>query len=155
MPVKGWVPKATRRNALKDCCESCGAGSLLGLHHKDGDRMNNSLENLATLCASCHTSEHWRTGKQPWRRHPSSCVVCGKQPTHSGLCETHRTRLRRYGSPYLRNVRSGAGWQLVWEAFGPPSGPIPQGWLMGCPLGWTDCEHSETESSRNAPNLSD
>jgi hypothetical protein len=27
-------------------------------------------------------------------------------------------------------------------------------WLIGCPLGWTDSEHSETESSRNAPSLS-
>ncbi len=42
------------------CCESCGQSSWLDrpipleLHHEDGDRSNNRLENLKLLCPNCH-----------------------------------------------------------------------------------------------------
>lgn len=46
---------------LKDKkCESCGLTHwygepiLLEIHHKDGDRYNNELENLEVLCPNCH-----------------------------------------------------------------------------------------------------
>lgn len=35
-------------------CEICG--DVADVHHKDGDRRNNSLENLRTLCRSHHIS---------------------------------------------------------------------------------------------------
>lgn len=105
----------------KDCCEECGSTSRIGVHHIDGDRTNNSPENLRTLCPTCHTAWHWANGKTPWRRHSATCVVCGKVPAHSGLCATHRTRLRRHGSPCLTMRRIGSIWQLV-EDRGPQNG---------------------------------
>ena len=42
-------------------CELCGIDSWLGkplsmhLHHMDGNRFNNSLDNLQILCPNCHT----------------------------------------------------------------------------------------------------
>ncbi|GAA1248444.1 hypothetical protein GCM10009633_21770 [Janibacter melonis] len=41
-------------------CDSCGGTQWLGLpiplelEHRDGDRQNNSLENLELLCPNCH-----------------------------------------------------------------------------------------------------
>ena len=42
-------------------CECCGLTEWLGnpinlqIHHEDGDRLNNSLENLTLLCPNCHS----------------------------------------------------------------------------------------------------
>lgn len=48
--------------ALKGCkCEKCGITEWLNqpinleVHHRDGDRTNNSLENLMLLCPNCHS----------------------------------------------------------------------------------------------------
>src|SRR5262245_50397116 len=136
MAVKGWVPIAIRRASLKNSCEQCGATARLSLHHKDGDRTNNSPANLLTICPACHTRLHWQSGKKPWRRHSPSCEVCGKPAKRLGLCETHRTRWLRYGSPYLRRIRTGAGWLLV-EDRGPQNGPLFRESYRGFPLGWT------------------
>jgi transposase len=42
-------------------CERCGYISTttkLGIHHKDRDRLNNSIDNLEVLCSTCHASHH-------------------------------------------------------------------------------------------------
>ena len=123
MPVKGWVPKAIRAAVTKSSCETCGIKSLsLHLHHSNGDRTNNSPENLVTLCAICHTRLHWATGKTAWRRHSPTCVVCGKPAKRLGLCETHRSRWLRHGSPYLVKRQIGGTWRLVMDR-GQQSGP--------------------------------
>ena len=42
-------------------CEKCGLSEWLGnpinleVHHEDGDRLNNSLDNLKLLCPNCHS----------------------------------------------------------------------------------------------------
>lgn len=48
--------------ALRGCkCEKCGITEWLNqpinleVHHRDGDRTNNSLENLMLLCPNCHS----------------------------------------------------------------------------------------------------
>lgn len=50
-------------------CERCGwnevnpyiGRSLLEIHHLDGDRSNNTLENLVVLCPNCHSlTENYR-----------------------------------------------------------------------------------------------
>lgn len=56
-------------------CESCGLEYWLNevipleLHHKDGDRNNNSIENLMVLCPNCHTQTETYKGKnvRKWR----------------------------------------------------------------------------------------
>lgn len=48
-------------------CEKCGFPTWfnepipLEVHHKDGDHLNNELENLELLCPNCHAlTENWR-----------------------------------------------------------------------------------------------
>lgn len=101
------------RRFRKDACESCGSTSRLNVHHMDEDRTNNSPENLRTFCVRCHTRWHWEHGKQAKRRHSVTCTVCGKPAKRLGLCETHRSRFLRHGSPYLVKRRIGSTWQLV------------------------------------------
>ena len=50
----------------KSCCEKCAItewrtlsiGAFLEGHHKDGNPLNNSVENLSILCPNCHKLEH-------------------------------------------------------------------------------------------------
>lgn len=60
----------------KDHCEHCGSintpENKLEIHHKDESRryghklMNNSPDNLLTLCRKCHLDEHLRLEGVPW-----------------------------------------------------------------------------------------
>jgi len=47
-------------------CQSCGKFSTIrhNIHHKDGNRLNNTVENLEVLCSVCHNSG------SPLARHP-------------------------------------------------------------------------------------
>lgn len=50
-----------RQKALEEHgeeCEDCGATAELEVHHRDRDRSNNDLENLAVLCHDCHMERH-------------------------------------------------------------------------------------------------
>ena len=49
-----WRAKQLRGNV----CSGCGAVTSLQAHHKDRDVTNNSPGNIATLCDSCHRTEH-------------------------------------------------------------------------------------------------
>jgi formate dehydrogenase maturation protein FdhE len=42
------------RKHKKDYCEHCGETNKLEIDHIDGNRSNNHLTNLQTLCKSCH-----------------------------------------------------------------------------------------------------
>ena len=58
-----WRGGVSRKWALRTFkekeCWACGATSIyLELHHIDGDKRNNTKENLVTLCKSCHTKIH-------------------------------------------------------------------------------------------------
>ena len=57
------VRKAMLRRNMLTKCEKCGFDScpqILGVHHKDHDRNNNSMDNLAVLCPNCHSMEHMK-----------------------------------------------------------------------------------------------
>ena len=48
-------------------CESCGLSTWMGqditleVHHKDGDSLNNELDNLQLLCPNCHSmTSNWK-----------------------------------------------------------------------------------------------
>lgn len=50
-------------NRVENKCEKCGWGETnpysnnvaLDIHHKDGNRRNNTLENIEILCPNCHS----------------------------------------------------------------------------------------------------
>lgn len=48
-------------------CERCGAKENILVHHKDENRLNNTLDNLEVLCKKCHQHHHCnrnsKTGK--------------------------------------------------------------------------------------------
>ena len=54
--------RALREVGVKDKCNSCGLGSfwngrklVLQIEHKNGDPLDNRLENLELLCPNCHS----------------------------------------------------------------------------------------------------
>jgi len=48
----------------KPSCEMCGSTKRLDVHHRDGNIKNNALENLQTLCHTCHMKWHWSLRRQ-------------------------------------------------------------------------------------------
>lgn len=56
---------------VPEVCIKCGTSSQteirLVIHHRDGDRTNNVLDNLWYLCPSCHALVHWH-GEEVTRR---------------------------------------------------------------------------------------
>lgn len=55
--LRKWMLQEDR---LKEC-EKCGYKEypiILGVHHKNRDHKDNRIENLAVLCANCHSLEH-------------------------------------------------------------------------------------------------
>ena len=52
------LTKNNYRKIKKTKCELCGSNLHLCVHHKDGNRNNNSLENLITVCKRCHQIHH-------------------------------------------------------------------------------------------------
>jgi 5-methylcytosine-specific restriction endonuclease McrA len=71
-----------RRAMKKGSCEDCGFVAKhpcqLDLDHADGDRENDSPENLRTLCANCHRLKTLR-GKESlwWQRSRAAADVEG------------------------------------------------------------------------------
>jgi hypothetical protein len=39
-------------------CKTCGSSEKLHVHHIDKNRKNNQVDNLITLCQSCHAKIH-------------------------------------------------------------------------------------------------
>lgn len=60
--------KLFRDSVKEKRCEVCNKAEWLGqeipleLHHVDGDRFNNSLENLQVLCPNCHAIQPGNSG---------------------------------------------------------------------------------------------
>lgn len=62
-----WHPNFTtvRKKMIREGkvneCHKCGYNEfkdILGIHHSDGNRENNSIENLMVLCPMCHSLIH-------------------------------------------------------------------------------------------------
>lgn len=133
MPVKGSIPADIVRRFKKPNCEICGIDAErakaiggLGIHHRDHDRTNNDPSNLLTVCPRCHTREHWLKGSKRSYKKTMRCFVCVelsklnpgyevREALKKGMCETHKTRHRRHGNPFLRKVKVGKNWILVDE----------------------------------------
>lgn len=60
---------AIRQDKINDncVCEKCGTyyskDKNFELHHKDGNRKNNDINNFEWLCNSCHKKEHYKLGR--------------------------------------------------------------------------------------------
>lgn len=76
-------------------CETCGKPEARDVHHKDGNHLNNSRENLERICRSCHSRHH---------RPKGSCTLCGKPQKGLGYCEKHYQRFKRHGDPLAVKV---------------------------------------------------
>lgn len=69
IPSSTLKKKLFREKIKQEVCECCGISEWCGqkapleLHHKDGNRLNNRLENLQILCANCHAQTKNYSGK--------------------------------------------------------------------------------------------
>lgn len=57
-------------DAFGEVCGRCGYDAdpvMLDVHHKDGDRTHNELQNLIVLCVWCHALETRRVTWHPWK----------------------------------------------------------------------------------------
>lgn len=105
-----------RRQAAKTtkpACEICGRNSTrLCVHHKDENPRNNEKSNLITLCGSCHGRCHSPNYTKMGRlREP--CKYCTKPSARQGLCNTHLSRLKRYGDALAKKIKRGSEWVLT------------------------------------------
>jgi len=41
-------------------CQICGSSKQLEVHHKDRNKLNNSIDNLMLVCKSCHRKIHYK-----------------------------------------------------------------------------------------------
>lgn len=52
------LTRTNYRKVRKDECELCGSTINLCVHHIDGNRDNNDINNLLTVCKKCHQQHH-------------------------------------------------------------------------------------------------
>ena len=70
----------------KHLCEGCGIREWLGkplslaLHHVNGDRHDNRLENLQLLCPNCHSQTPNFSGRNKRGRLPPELRAIGAEP---------------------------------------------------------------------------
>lgn len=79
-----------RKIVPKGPCCRCGKPQAKDVHHKDGNHLNNSPENLERICRGCHSREH---------RPKGSCTICGLPQKGLGFCGKHYQRFKRHGDP--------------------------------------------------------
>lgn len=94
-------------------CETCGDVEDLVVHHVNGDRTNNSADNLQTLCRGCHVRHH-NLNREYRRKTPDPCPVCYENIRRNGLCPKCDHRKKAHGSPYLKMIQvRGGGRKLI------------------------------------------
>ena len=68
----GFISKTSLEvKGQREKCEICGISKeelnkRMYIHHKDGNRLNNSPENLEVECPSCHAKRHNRIKHIKW-----------------------------------------------------------------------------------------
>lgn len=95
------------KNGIKERkCEKCGRTEWEGeqipleLHHINGDRLDNRIENLQLLCPNCHTLTDNYCGKK-LKKETNKCRLCGKEISrNSSYCVEcyHKTMKKKYHS---------------------------------------------------------
>lgn len=122
-------------------CHICGADDnrdALAVHHIDGDRANNDLENLVPLCYSCHLSIHnGAEGYEDWRerlldvedRDRSKTMVQVSGEVHTLLKEHRHKEGFRSLNDALHDILRDAGYD-VREPVTPPHAMVDLGELL-------------------------
>jgi Zn finger protein HypA/HybF involved in hydrogenase expression len=119
--LKDWSQyahaKSIKPHLLKErghCCESCKLSEWLGqpitieIDHVDGNRTNNSLDNLKLLCPNCHSqTSTWKgrklklkdSEKKPYiRKKKIKCVSC------SNLIEGRNNASKKCKSCFVKSL---------------------------------------------------
>lgn len=61
--LSSWRKTRLQRLEIdKHKCTVCGSNKLLHVHHIDGNTHNDHIDNLVTICNSCHVRKHWKDG---------------------------------------------------------------------------------------------
>lgn len=77
----GLSLKKKNAQALRgSSCENCGTNKDLQIHHIDRNHWNDSLENLKTLCNSCHQKLHYQEDGSPSKLVPKWIAVIDIRP---------------------------------------------------------------------------
>ena len=77
----GWKVIARQiRDRDEWTCQDCGEqrqrwGHSLHVHHINGNKLNDALENLISLCAGCHCIRHGKGGDANERRWKEDAVA--------------------------------------------------------------------------------
>ena len=102
---------AGRKRARKlfdlSLCNKCGKSGI-DRHHKDGNPLNNTPENVEILCRRCHMDADgriktlealWEHNRTKPKTPPSPCVICRTpyKPLRKGRCHNCNMYLRKYG----------------------------------------------------------
>jgi len=84
-----------KNNLIEYKCEKCKNNDVwmeekivLELDHIDGDKKNNTIENLRFLCPNCHSQTHNFRGRN--NKYGHRCSLCSKKiwyKNKTGLCE--------------------------------------------------------------------
>ncbi len=86
---------------IQEHCASCGRSDSpkwkLHVHHINHDWTDHRMENLITLCVSCHLAIH--------RRKLKPCKVCGEPSRRHQMCQKHYQRFVKYGNPLMTAKR--------------------------------------------------
>lgn len=135
--------RAKANATIKGRCENCQAVRNLQVHHKDENPQNNAPSNLMTLCRSCHSLFH-SPNNDPTTGQRLPCLHCDKPSVKSRLCNTHLSRLKRFGHPLAKKRKIGSGWVLMLHD-GKSWLPFP---LQNRPTAeWDACAPTETAST--------
>lgn len=79
-----------RKRAIKEYgkeCARCEKNEEIVVHHRNGDRSDNRLENLIPLCTSCHGKVHGRSDELPHLVKELGYKPRGMEPTSIGVSE--------------------------------------------------------------------
>ena len=121
------------RRLRKPACERCSSTVNLHVHHRDGSWRNNCLENLETVCASCHLIGHWKSEKHAWKRR---VVRAEDFAILLSLCEDQIERDEGFAAaagPILIRLRGGKASSPPVTLMGELRAKTPSPWISSKP----------------------
>lgn len=108
--------KLIRDGVKQHSCEYCQTSTWMGkpvpleLHHVDGNRHNNVLDNLKIICPNCHAQTDTNSGKNAHKKKKpaNTCVDCQKEisrtATRCKSCAVSKSQGTKIDWPDLREL---------------------------------------------------